>query len=147
MLLDALAQLADGLAVTDTDAYTSYSYDLSNVTPKNEVGAGEPLALIFAVGVAAGGTTDTTDLKIVSSTDPGLAVATIDVVTRRIAKALLTAGSIHVLPIPPGAVTQRYIGGRVELGSGDTITVDCYIVPMSFIGIWKHYADAVVWEA
>jgi hypothetical protein len=146
MIRDALTQLADGLAVTDSDAYTTYSYDLGSLTYAREPGTGEPLALVFSVGVAASGSTDTTDLKIVSSTAADLATATIAVVTRRIANALLTAGSQHVLPIPPGSVTQRYIGGRVELGSGDTITVDCDIVPMSFIGIHKDYADAMTWS-
>jgi hypothetical protein len=146
MILDALTRLSDGLSVTDSDAYTDYSYDLASISPAREPGTGEPLALVFSVGVAASGSTDTTDLKVVTSTAAGLATSTIALVTRRIANALLTAGSKHVLPIPPGSVTQRYIGGRVELGSGDTITVDVDLVPMSFIGQNKAYADAVTWS-
>jgi len=48
--------------------------------------------------------------------------------------------------IPPGSVDQRYIYGRVVLGSGDTVTVDVDLVPVSLVGIFTHYADAVTWS-
>lgn len=146
MILDALLELASAQAVTDSDAYTTYSVDLGNPTVKRRIGTGEPLAMIFCVDVAAAGSTDTTDFKVVSSTAEALATSTIAVVTRRIANASLTAGSIHVLPIPPGEPQQRYIGGRVELGSGDTITVSVYLVNQSGIGKFTHYADNVTWS-
>lgn len=145
MIADYLAKLADGLAVTDADAYTTYSYDCGDVTPKNDVGNGEPLCLVFSVGVAAAGSTDTSIFKAVSSTAADLGTSTKVLAQRTIANAALTAGSRHVIPIPPGSVDQRYIGGRIELGAGDTITVDCHIVPLSFVGITKDYADAVSW--
>lgn len=146
MIRDSLTQLADGLAVTDTDAYTTYSYDLGNVTPKRDPGNGEPLALVWSVGVAAAGSTDTTDFKVVIATSEDLASGTIAISTMRVANALLTAGSVHVQPIPPYTGPLRYLGGRVELGSGDTITVDCDIVPLEFAGVYKSYADNVTWS-
>lgn len=146
MIGDALTKLADGLAVTDTDAYTTYSYDLGNVTPKRDPGNGEPLALVWSVGVAAAGSTDTSDLIVVMATTADLATGTIAISTMRVANALLTAGSRHVQPIPPYTGPLRYLGGRVELGTGDTITVDCDLVPLSFAGISKSYADAVNWS-
>lgn len=146
MIRDSLTQLADGLAVTDTDAYTTYSYDLGNVTPKRDPGNGEPLALVWSVGVAAAGSTDTTDFKVVIATSADLASGTIATSTMRVANALLTAGSVHVQPIPPYTGPLRYLGGRVELGSGDTITVDCDIVPLEFAGVYKSYADNVTWS-
>ena len=147
MILDALGALADGLAVTDTDAYTTYSIDLGNVTPKRDLRAGEPMTLIFCVDVAAAGSTDTTDLKLVQATTADLATGTVALVTRRIANAKLTAGSIHVLPIPPDPLPLRYLGGRVELGSADTITVSAYILPLSFVQKYTSYADAVTFDA
>ena len=146
MILDALTQLADGLAVTDADSYTTYSYDLGNVDPKREVGTGEPLALVFSVGVAAAGSTDTCDFIAVQSANADLSSHT-PLSTRRITIAALTVGSHHVIPIPPGSVSSRYIGGRVELGSGDTVTVDCNLIPQNFIQIYKSYADALTWDA
>lgn len=146
MIRDSLTQLADGLAVTDTDAYTTYSVDLGNVTPKRDIGNGEPLALVWSVGVAAAGSTDTTDFKVVIATSADLASGTIATSTMRVANASLTAGAILVQPIPPYVGPLRYLGGKVELGSGDTITVDCDIVPLSMVGNWKHYADNVSWS-
>lgn len=147
MLLDALTQLADGLSVTDTDAYTTYSIDLGNITPKNDVGAGEPLALVWSVGVAAAGSTDTTDFKVIMATSADLASGTIAISTMRVANALLTAGAIVIQPIPPYLGPLRYLGGKVELGSGDTITVDCNVVPLKDVHNSRIYADAITWEA
>ena len=146
MIRDALAILASGQAVTDTDAYTDYSYDCGNTTTKRRIGTGEPLCLVFNVTTAAAGSTDTTDLKLVSATNAALSGSTITLVTRRIANASLSIGSTHVLPIPAGEPQQRYIGGRVELGSGDTITVDAAIVPISDVGQVQHYDDSITWS-
>lgn len=140
MILDSLATLAESLAVTDTDALTTYSVDLGNITPKGDFGAGEPLALVFMVDVAAAGSTDTTHLVLLQDTAAGLTTAPIRLVDRLIANALLTAGSIWVLPIPPTSTPLRYVGGKVELGSSDTITVSAYILPMSFISKLRTYA-------
>ena len=147
MLLDKLTQLADGWApTTNTTTYTSYSYDCGDVTPKREIGTGEPLALVFTVGAAATGATDTTVLGACSATSgTDLSADVLILASRLIPNASLTTGSVHVVPIPPGSVTQRYIGGYVTLGTGDAITLDVNIVPMSLIGITKAYADAVTW--
>jgi hypothetical protein len=147
MIIDALTKIADSLAVTDTDAYTTYSVDLGNVTPKRAVGAGEPLALVFIPMVAAAGSTDTTDLIQVTSANATLS-SHIELLSWRVANASLTAGSIFVMPFPSGAnLYRRYIGGRVELGSGDTITVDAYILPLSDALKLETYADNVTYDA
>lgn len=141
MISDSLCKLADGLAVTDTDAYTTYSYDTGNVTPKNNIGAGEPLALVYSVGVAAAGSTDTSHFFVIFATSADLGTGTIKAIDRLIANALLTAGKRVVLPIPPMLAPLRYIGGRVELGSGDTITIDCDLVPLSSVPEMDIYAS------
>jgi hypothetical protein len=147
MILDKLCQLADGLAVTDADAYTTYSYDLGNVTPKRAAGAGEPLALVFTVMTAAAGSTDTTDLMAVTSANENLS-SHIELYSWRIANASLTIGSHWVMPLPTGKnIYRRYIGGRIELGSGDTITVDCNLVPLNHVYDHEYYADAVTYDA
>jgi hypothetical protein len=138
---DKLCKLADGLAVTDTDSYTTYSYDTGNITPKINVGNGEPLALVFSIGVAAAGSTDTTHFFLIAATSADLGTGTIKVIDRLIANALLTAGKKVVLPIPPMLAPLRYIGGRVELGSGDTITVDADICYLSDVNVADIYAS------
>jgi hypothetical protein len=142
MFLDALNKLSAAQAVTDTDAYSTNTIDLGNTTPKREIGAGEPLCLMICVDVAAAGSTDTTDIMVVHSDNANLSSHAV-LAQRRIAKALLTAGSRHFIPIPPGSVTKRYLGARYELGSGDTITVTAYIVPQNMIDVLKDYADAI----
>jgi hypothetical protein len=146
MILDKYTQLADTQAVTDTDAYTDYSYDTGNVTPKRKIGDGEPLCLVFTVDVAAAGSTDTTDLMAVTSANANLS-SNIELASIRIANASLTAGSQWVIPLPPNSLYYRYVGGRVELGSGDTITVSCNLIPLSFAPRHEYYADAITYDA
>jgi hypothetical protein len=148
MIRDALTQLADGFAPTQgTTTYSTYSYDCGNVDPDREVGTGEPLCLVFSVGVAAAGSTDTTYFEAVSSSSgTDLSTDVKVLASRLIANASLTAGSVHVVPIPPGSVDQRYLGARITMGSGDTVTVDIDLVPQSFVGLYKSYADAVTWS-
>lgn len=143
MFLDALAQLADAQAVTDTDAYTTNTYDLGAATVARRVGTGEDLSLIFVVTTAAGGDsasfTDTFDFMLVQSANANLASHT-TIIQRRVAGALLTVGSIIDIPFPKSRPTARYIGGRVEVGSGDTISLDAYIVLHQQVQDWIAYA-------
>lgn len=144
MYLDAQNLLASAQAVTDTDAYTTNTLDLGNVTPKRQIGTGVAMCLVFIVDVAAAGSTDTTDLIVVQSVNANLSSHD-EVIKRRIANASLTAGSIHELDIPQGFPTKRYLGGRVELGTGDTLTISCYILPRSLVdGFKAYYATGVL---
>lgn len=146
MLRDALCVLEDSTAFTNGTTYTTYCYDTGNTTPKRDLGAGEPMCLVFSVGVAAAGSTDTTSFAATSgtsATDGSTGVKTL--ATSTIANALLTAGSQHVIPIPNSANIQRYIYGRVILGSGDTITLDVDLIPLSLVPKRASYADNVTW--
>lgn len=127
MVLDDALKFGSNQAVVDPGAYmTNANYDNGVASPHPDLGAGEELCLVFMVDVAAAGSTDTTDLIAVQSTAQNLAGHT-ELAKRRIANANLTAGSLHIVPLPPGAVTKQYVGGRVELGAGDTITVSCWL--------------------
>lgn len=146
MITDNLTKLADGQAFTAGTTYSTYCYDTANVTPKRDIGNGEPMALVFSVGTAAAGSTDTTSFAATSSTSAtDGSTGAKELASAVIANAKLTLGSVHVIVIPPSANVQRYVYGRVVLGSGDTITCDIDMVPMSFIGKYETYADAVTW--
>jgi len=147
MLRDALTQLADGQAFTAGTTYTTYCYDTGNTTPKRDMGAGEPLCLVFSLGVAAAGSTDTTQLGASSGTSAtdGSTGAKI-LATATIANALLTIGSQHVIVIPPSVNIQRYLYGRVVLGSGDTVTADVDLMPLSLVPKTAYHADSVTWS-
>ena len=144
MILDDELKLGSAQAVTDTDAYmTNKIIDLGNVTPKRDLGAGEPMCLVFQVVVAADGSTDTTDLIAVDSENANLGSHE-EVAKRRIPNADLVADSLHIVPIPPGAIDLRYFGGRVELGSGDTITVTCWLSLLKDVQQYdRYYASGV----
>lgn len=140
MFLDALARLANAQAFIAGTTPTTDKYDLGDITPRRDPGAGEPMALVFTVDVAAAGATDTTQLQLVSDEDAAIGSPTVHV-ARTIANALLTAGSRHVIPIPPRPQNyERYLAGRVVLGVGDTLTASCYIVPMSHIESLQYHA-------
>jgi len=145
MILDAMLQLSSAQDVTASDAYSTNTIDLGDVTPKRVIGDGEPLALVINVTTAAAGDgtpasfTDTFDFMAVQSVNANLSSHTV-MAQRRIPGAELTAGSIHVIPIPPGRPTARYIGARFELGTDDTVSVDAWIVPMSFLQRLVAYA-------
>lgn len=146
MILDALARLSNAQALTAGTTVSTDKYDLGAVTPRRDIGAGEPMAIAVTVDVAAAGSTDTTAIRLVSDEDAALGSPTIHL-SRTIANALLVAGALIVIPIPQGPQPyERYLGLSVVLGSGDTVTLSAYIVPQSSIPFDKHYASAIVIE-
>lgn len=142
MFIDAFGLLSDAQAFTGSDEYTTNTVDLGNVTPKRDLGAGEPMAMAIQVDVAADFTTgdETYEFRFVQSDNANLSSED-TLVSRTIAASLLTAGSLHVINIPPGAITKRYIGGRGILGgTTPTITATIWIAPLSMIERRKDYA-------
>ena len=146
MILDNYARLADSQTFS-SDAYGLYSYDLANVTPKRNVGAGTGLALVWNIESDATVNADTIDLQIVTSANANL-TSDIDLASWRIAGASLTSGAIFVQPFPAGKnLYRRYVGCRVEVGTGDSVTASCHIVPMTDVESHEYYADAVTYDA
>ena len=144
MILDKLLQLSNAQAVTDADAYSTNTFDCGDVTPKRQIGDGEPLAICIVVTTAAGNSggsfTNTFDFIAVQSVNANLSSHD-EMVKRRIPAAELVVGAVVVLDIPIGRPTKRYIGARYELGTGDTITVSAYIIPRSFVPAFIAYAN------
>lgn len=141
MFVDSLLLLSDAQAFT-SDAATTNTIDLGNVTPKNNLGDGEPMCMVIQVDVAADYTTanETYEFQFIQSVNADLSSPDI-LVQRTIVAADLTAGSIHYLPIPPGAVTKRYVGGYYNGGgTTPTITATIFLQPQSMIERRKDYA-------
>jgi hypothetical protein len=147
MILDALLQVSDAQAVTDTDAYSTNTIDLGNVTPKRQIGDGEDMCFMVTVDVAAasgaGTVEDQFDFLAVQSVNADLSSHTV-MQQRRVPVAELVAGAIVVVDIPPGRPTARYIGMRYEVAAGDTITVSAWLLPKSFVTKLKDYAKGYV---
>lgn len=144
MMLDALLKLSSAQALTAT-AVSTNTIDLGNVTPKRDIGNGEPLGLMVSVGVAADFTTgdETYEFQFIQSANADLSSQ--DILGRvAVVAGSLTAGARVVIPIPKGSVTKRYIGARYVLaGTTPTVTVDADILPLSMIEEYKAYADAI----
>lgn len=141
MYIDAFTLFSDAQALTAT-AYSTNTIDLGNVTPKNEIGAGEPLTVAFQIDVAADGTTtdETYEFRFIQSANANLSSEDA-LVARIITYANLTVGTIHFIDIPPGCVTKRYIGAKYVLGgTTPTVTVTSWLTLRSMIQRYQSYA-------
>lgn len=143
MILDVLARLADAQAFPDSDDVSASSYDLGNPTVKNRVGTGTKLSLVFVITTAAAGDsasmTDTFRFKAVEDTQASLATKT-EIISRLVPGAELTVGAVIEVPLPSGKPTKRYLGAQVEIGTGDTVSADCYVVPSEHVPQFTAYA-------
>lgn len=141
MYIDGQNLLSDAQAFT-SDAATTNTIDLGNVTPKRQLGDGEPMVMCVQVDVAADTTTgdETYEFQFIQSANADLSSPD-NLISRTIAAADLTAGSIHFIPVPPGAVTKRYVGGYYNGGgTTPTITATIWLAPMAMIDRIKAYA-------
>lgn len=146
MILDSLLQLSSAQAFS-ADAATTNTIDLGNVTPKRDIGDGEPLTMMINVTTAADNTTgdETYQFQFIQSANADLSSPDI-LVARTITAANLSAGSLHFIPIPAGAITKRYIGGYFDGGgTTPTVTASIFILPRTFADNRKlyGYADGV----
>lgn len=135
MFLDAQTLLWDATALS-ADAESTNAYDLALTT--NDPSKGEPLVAVITVDVAADYTTgnETYQFNVIQSANSNLSSPDV-LLERVIAAADLTAGSIHIMPIPQDAITKRYLGLQYDGGgTTPTITVTGWICPASMIHVW-----------
>lgn len=141
-ILDDLCTISASQAVT-ADAASGNTFDSGAAA--DDIGEGTPLGLGIFVEVAADGTTtdETYEFQIIQSANANLSSPDI-LAARAIGYALLTAGSKHVVPLPPGAKTKRYLGAYYNVGgTSPSVTVSAFLAPLSVLGKWKTYDDAL----
>src|SRR4051812_12730436 len=106
MFLDALLRVSNaqafGAAAVSTD-----SIDLSNITPKRQIGTGEPMG--FGVAVTTAGTVAATLMEVISATDAALTAGILVHSARSIPLAETVLGALFFLPLPQGTPTQRFL--------------------------------------
>lgn len=139
MILDALLRVSDTQAF-GAAAVSTNSIDLGNVTPKREVGTGEPMGFLVAVDIAA--TVAAPIVEVISATDAALTAGILvhSSVTTPLAQAI--AGKTIWADLPMGTPTQRYLGIRVTTAGG-TITASAWLAVRSQVSIPpQHYAKA-----
>lgn len=145
MFLDSQLLLSDAQALTAT-AVSTNTIDTALAT--NEVGAGEPMALVFTVDVAAdtASADETYQFQLIQSANANLSSQDVllQTDTSFITRATLVAGYKVVIPIPPGMKTKRYLGARYVLGgTTPSVTVTAFIQPMSMIQMDNNYPDGI----
>lgn len=124
MYIDALGLVSDAQAIT-ADAYSTNTIDLGNVTPKREIGTGEPIGFGLSIDVAADFTSmdETYTFLVVQSANADLSSHDV-LASYTFTAAQLAAGALFFLEVPIGFPTKRYLGLRYDVG-GMTPTVTC----------------------
>lgn len=127
MFIDSQLLLSEEQAVT-ADAASTNVVDLG---VDQDIGRGEPMAVVFTIDTAADSTTgDETyafQVRTGSTASPSTVIA-----AQTIAAANLTAGSRHVLPL--GFSNERYVAGYYDVGgTSPSVTVTAFLQPMSMI--------------
>lgn len=131
--IDSLCIFSDAQAFTATGLGTS-SYDCGNITPKRQLGEGEPMAVTFQIDVAAktSGGTETYEFQVIQSASSALSTATVIAdmqyaASGAIIATALVAGYTLTLPIPPGFPLQRFIGVNFVGANTPTITFTAWL--------------------
>lgn len=141
MYVDAFGLVSDSQAVTAT-AVSTHTIDLTNVTPKRDIEAGEALGFGVCIEVGADFTTgdETYQFDVIQSANADLSSPTVLSSTVRTA-AQLPTGALLFLPIP-ATVTARYIGLRYTTGgTTPTMTVSAWLTARAlFSKIHTFYA-------
>jgi len=124
MYVDALGLVSDAQAFVAA-AVSTKSIDLGDVTPKRQIGTGEPVGFGISVDVAASCTT--VKLEAIMATDEALTAGIVVLNEATRLAADLPTGGLLFLPIPPGAPAAgflRYLGVRVTpVGGAATVTL------------------------
>lgn len=138
MILDKQNQLSDSQAFT-VDAYSTNTIDCGNPTPKNDIGAGEPMCIAVNVKVAGAGG-GSYEFQAIQSANANLSSEDI-LASVFPTEAQLAVGYTFAIPIPQGSVTKRYIGMKFNNVSGTTgVTVSAHLIPVSHFQNSKPYA-------
>lgn len=139
MFVDAFLRVSNAQAFGAGPTVSTDSIDLGNVTPKRQIGTGEPLG--FAVAVTTAGTVAATLMEVISATDAALTAGILVHATRTIPLAETTLGSLHFLPLPPGTPTQRFLGVRFTTAGG-TISATVWLTAHDLFSLLPaHYAS------
>lgn len=129
--VDSQLLLSDAQAVT-TDAASTNIIDLG-VAGRN-IGAGEPLAVVVTVDVAADHTTGDEAYAVEVQVDDDSAFGSTTIITSYTIPQTTVKGDVHVIPIPITSTNSdnRYL--RVNYNTGGTtptITVTTFLTALS----------------
>lgn len=129
MYLDVLTRVSNRQAFTAA-AVSADSIDLGVTTPQRPIGTGEPTGFGININVGLAGTSLLVEL--ISALDGALSSNILVHNARTVLAADAGAGALIFLPLPPSALTQRFIGLRVTpTGGAATVTLTAQFGPES----------------
>jgi hypothetical protein len=137
MILDSLLKFSDAQALTAT----ADSTNVIDLGIDQDIGIGEPMALVVTVGVAADSTTGDETYQFQLETDDNAAMTSSTVIGDvTVAAANLTVGDKVVIPL--GHSNERYLQARYVLGgTTPSVTVDAFLQPLSMVDGTVTYAS------
>jgi hypothetical protein len=132
MFVDALTRVMNAQALTAI-AVSASSIDLGAVTPKRQIGTGEPMR--FALSIIASSLT-TLLVEVISATDAALTAGILVHATRTFASADIPAGTVADIAVPQGTPTQQFLGLRcTPVGGAATATVTAWLTDADMVSI------------
>ena len=139
--LDAQLTLSDAQALTATAASTNV-IDFK----ANSIAAGEPLAVVLVVNVAADNTTGNETYSIALQTDGDEAFGSAQTLITFALPAGSAAGTAVVLPfLPTPSLSERYYRLNYTLGgTTPTVTVTSYVTALSMVDKYFAHRDNIV---
>lgn len=137
MYIDNYDKLSDAQALTAT----ADSTNVIDLSVDRDVGKGEAMAFVVSVGVAADFTTGNETYTFQLETDDNASMTSSTIIAGgAVLATALTAGSLHVFPI--ATTNERYLQGVYTLaGTTPTVTVDCWVAPLSDVDQYVTYAN------
>jgi hypothetical protein len=142
MKVDAQLQFSDDQALTAT----ANSTNIVDLAADNNIGIGAAMAILIIVKVAADNTTTNETYTVTVTTDDNAAFSS---ETTVVAATTLAAGSAIgtrlIIPIPPNAVTERYLRLTYTLGgTTPTVTLDAWLEPFDQIPQHQYFPKGYV---
>lgn len=142
MKVDAQLQFSDDQALTAT----ANSTNIVDLTSDRNIGIGAEMAVLVIVKVAADNTTANETYTVTVTTDNDVAFGS---ETTVVAATTLAAGSAAgtrlIIPLPPDAVTERYLRLTYTLGgTTPTVTLDAWLTPMALIEHQQYFPRGYV---
>lgn len=126
MILDKELQYSDAQAITGTVDSTNV---LDHGVSPNGLGAGEPFAVLIAIGPVTANSANVT-IDIESDDLEGFGGTIVDIGTKTILAADIVEGARFYIPLEVGFNAKRYT--RLEFTAGTSNFVcDAYLIPQS----------------
>lgn len=143
-LWTSLALTTTAVSTNTIDCAAPYTTSATQPDPS----AGEPLALVVNVesaGLHVG--TETYEFQVITATASDLTtgqlvIATTGTIATADVAVKLAAGAKVIVPIPPGSITQRYLGAKLVSANSAGVTVSAYVKPLQDVEVQKYYSIA-----